>query len=71
MELTDINTVLQIINTAGIAGVLLWVVFLFLKGDIINKGMLDRILDVYDQRLEDLTTRILTRLEEVLREHRE
>jgi hypothetical protein len=65
MEQTELSVLLQAVNTAGVVGLLGFMVLAFYRGDLIARSLLDRILALYEKQLTELTERILKRLEEV------
>lgn len=66
----DLNVLLNAINTLGVVGLLAFMVVAFYRGDLIAHSLLDRILNLYEQQLTELSERILKRLEEVLSNYR-
>jgi hypothetical protein len=62
----ELNTLLNAINTFGVIGLLAFMVLAFYRGDLIARNLLDRILNLYEEQLIELTERILKRLEEAL-----
>lgn len=57
----------EAINALGVVGLLMFMVLAFYRGDLIARNLLDRILSLYEEQLEQLSQRILARLEEVMR----
>lgn len=62
----ELNTLLNAINTFGVIGLLAFMVLAFYRGDLIARNLLDRILNLYEEQLIELTERILKRLEGAL-----
>ncbi len=62
----ELNILLNAINALGVVGLLAFMVVAFYRGDLIARSLLDRILNLYEQQLAELSERILKRLEEVL-----
>lgn len=67
---SELNVLLNAINTLGVVGLLAFMVVAFYRGDLIARSLLDRILNLYEQQLTELSERILKRLEEVLGNYR-
>lgn len=67
---SELNVFLNAINTLGVIGLLAFMVVAFYRGDLIARSLLDRILNLYEQQLTELSERILKRLEEVLGSYR-
>lgn len=63
---SELNVLLNAINTLGVVGLLAFMVVAFYRGDLIARSLLDRILNLYEEQLTELSERILKRLEEVL-----
>ncbi|MBX3047691.1 MAG: hypothetical protein KIT46_08335 [Anaerolineales bacterium] len=66
MQTVDLTVLLQVINAAGVVGLLGFMVMAFYRGDLIARSLLDRILALYEKQLAELSERILKRLEEVV-----
>lgn len=60
------TTLLQAVNTFGVVAVLVFFMFAFYQGKIISKSILDRILEVYERQFEEMTDRIMKRLDDAL-----
>ena len=68
MEEQSVTFLLQTVNTVGVVGLLIFIVMAFYRGDLISKVILDRILQVYECQMQEMTERIMKRLEEVVQE---
>ncbi|MCW5878283.1 MAG: hypothetical protein KIS80_05395 [Anaerolineales bacterium] len=66
MQTVDLTVLLQVINAAGVVGLLGFMVMAFYRGDLVARSLLDRILALYEKQLTELSERILKRLEEVV-----
>ncbi len=66
MQTIDLTVLLQVINAAGVIGLLGFMVMAFYRGDLVARNLLDRILALYEKQLAELSERILKRLEEVV-----
>lgn len=66
MQTIDLTVLLQVINAAGVIGLLGFMVMAFYRGDLVARSLLDRILALYEKQLAELSERILKRLEEVV-----
>lgn len=62
----DYEGVLQVISNLGAVAVLVWGAILFLNGSIINKASQDQILTLYEKRMDDLTARIVEKMDEII-----
>ncbi len=60
------TTLLQAVNTFGVVAVLIFFMLAFYQGKIISKTILDRILEVYERQFEEMTDRIMKRLDDAL-----
>jgi hypothetical protein len=63
---TQWNVLLEAINALGVIGLLTFMVFAFYRGDLVARNLLDRILAVYEDKLSELTERILDRLDHLV-----
>lgn len=63
----EMGVLFEAINALGVVGLLMFMVLAFYRGDLIARSLLDRILSLYKEQLEQLSQRILARLEEVMR----
>ncbi len=70
-DLQSFELLLKVIDALGGIGVLIFLVWAFYRGDLIPKSILNRILEVYEKQMADMTERILTRLDEALAEAKE
>ena len=61
----DFGTIAEWINTAALVAF----VVKFIKGSIIPKSVLDRIIELYEKRATDLTEGILQRIDQRFQEH--
>lgn len=57
----------EAINALGVVGLLMFMVLAFYRGDLIARNLLDRILSLYEEQLDQLSQRILAKLEEVMK----
>ena len=64
---SDFQTILEMVNSAGLVGLLVFLIAAFQRGELISKTMLERILNVYEERLEVLTEEIVRKLDEIMR----
>ena len=64
----DLGVFLEIINALGVVGLLGFMVMAFYRGDLIARSLLDRILQLYEKQLTELSDRILQRLDAVIGE---
>ncbi|UYN91865.1 MAG: hypothetical protein KIT70_10970 [Anaerolineales bacterium] len=64
----DMQMLFEAINALGVVGLLTFMVVAFYRGDLIARSLLDRILNLYEEQLGELSQRILARLEEVMRD---
>ncbi len=63
----DIGVLLEVINALGVVGLLAFMVMAFYRGDLIARSLLDRILNLYEEQIGELSQRILAKLEEVMK----
>ncbi len=63
---SDFTVLFDAINALGVVGLLAFMVVAFYRGDLIARNLLDRILNLYEEQLLELSERILKRLEEAL-----
>lgn len=56
----------EAVNALGVVGLLAFMVFAFYRGDLIARSLLDRILELYEERLTELSERVLERLDQAL-----
>lgn len=63
----DLAILFEAINALGVIGLLAFMVMAFYRGDVVARSVLDRILNLYEQQMGELSERILARLEEVIR----
>jgi hypothetical protein len=61
---TEWNAFLEAINALGVIGLLTFMVLAFYRGDLVARNLLDRILALYEDKLSELTERILDRLDQ-------
>jgi len=66
----DLGVFLEIINALGVVGLLGFMVIAFYRGDLIARSLLDRILQLYEKQLTELSDRILQRLDAVIGEQK-
>ena len=66
----DLGVFLEIINALGVVGLLGFMVMAFYRGDLIARSLLDRILQLYEKQLTELSDRILQRLDAVIGEQK-
>ncbi|MBX3045730.1 MAG: hypothetical protein KF698_01900 [Anaerolineales bacterium] len=64
---TDMRVLFEAINALGVVGLLMFMVLAFYRGDLIARNLLDRILSLYQEQLDQLSQRILAKLEEVMK----
>ena len=64
----DLGVFLEIINALGVVGLLGFMVMAFYRGDLIARSLLDRILQLYEKQLTELSDRILQRLDAAIGE---
>ncbi|QYK51834.1 MAG: hypothetical protein KF701_04885 [Anaerolineales bacterium] len=64
---TDMRVLFEAINALGVVGLLMFMVLAFYRGDLIARNLLDRILSLYEEQLDQLSQRILAKLEEVMK----
>ena len=62
----DLAFFLEAINALGVVGLLAFMVAAFYRGDLIARSLLDRVLELYEERLAELSERILERLDRAL-----
>ena len=60
------NVLLDAINALGVVGLLTFMVFAFYRGDLIARSLLDKILGLYEDKLSELTERILDRFDQLV-----
>ena len=72
MKITDgdLGVFLEIVNALGVVGLLGFMVIAFYRGDLIARSLLDRILQLYEKQLTELSDRILQRLDAVIGEQK-
>ena len=66
----DLGVFLEIINALGVVGLLGFMVMAFYRGDLIARSLLDRILQLYEKQLTELSDCILQRLDAVIGEQK-
>jgi len=66
MEGNALSALFEAVNALGTVGVLIFMVIAFYRGDIIPKTVLDRILAVYEKQMNELTNKILDKLDKAL-----
>jgi uncharacterized membrane protein len=62
MPVSTLAEILQLINTAGVLGLLVFFVYAFYTGEIISKKVLDKIIESYRQQTEDTLEKSLEKL---------
>ncbi|MBN2503156.1 MAG: hypothetical protein JXB38_20430 [Anaerolineales bacterium] len=62
----ELGVLFDAINALGVVGLLGFMVLAFYRGDLIARSVLDRILEVYEQRLTALVEEILEKLERIV-----
>lgn len=60
--MSTIAEILQLVNTAGVLGLLVFFVYAFYTGEIISKKVLDKIIESYRQQTEDTFEKSLDKL---------
>lgn len=63
MTLADFDLILKIGNSIGVIGVLFLIVYGFMRGDIVPRPTVDRLIVLYEKQADHMALRVFDRLE--------